>query len=269
MRLSAAAALSKSGVIRAKWWGTEMSPVGDTIHLTSEAVTSGPSQGHPGTHSIQIHRICTGAGKKIHLAQPSNTSRRGLPSWDCGRAPRLTCLRRGGACSDTGCRPHGTTAGSSGTAAFSGSTSRGRQHLWPSDSTPHPVHYPLSWALPPQHPPHSLAPSLTPQGLRSSNSSAACCSDGRHPSPALSVRTAGRASCLAWPGHKDLSSVRLPSAEGQTETSEAGKEKRGRPGRLPYKGQRGIFTLVAIAKTHWRQTQDVPSPSPGAGALGT
>jgi hypothetical protein len=36
--------------------------------------------------------------------------------------------------------------------------------------------------------------------------------------------------------------------------------------RLP---QQGAFTFVAIAKTHWRQTQDVPSPSPGAGALGT
>lgn len=29
-----------------------------TILLTSEAVTSGLSQGRPGTHSIQIHRIC-------------------------------------------------------------------------------------------------------------------------------------------------------------------------------------------------------------------
>lgn len=36
--------------------------------------------------------------------------------------PHLTCPRRGAACSDTGCRPHGTTAGSSGTATFSGST---------------------------------------------------------------------------------------------------------------------------------------------------
>lgn len=29
-----------------------------TILLTSEAVTSVLSQGRPGTHSIQIHRIC-------------------------------------------------------------------------------------------------------------------------------------------------------------------------------------------------------------------
>lgn len=33
--------------------------------------------------------------------------------------------------------------------------------------------------------------------------------------------------------------------------------------------QGGALTLVAMAKTHWRQTQDTPSPSPGAGALGT
>lgn len=35
--------------------------VESTILLTSEAVTSEPSQGRPGTHSIQIHRICTWA----------------------------------------------------------------------------------------------------------------------------------------------------------------------------------------------------------------
>lgn len=122
MRLSAAA---ESGVIRVKWWRTEMSSIEDTIHLTSEAVTSGPSQGHPGTHSTQIHRICTWAGQRMHLARPSDTSCRGLNSRDFGREhPRLTCLRRGGACSDTGCRPHGTTGGSSGTATSSGSTSR-------------------------------------------------------------------------------------------------------------------------------------------------
>lgn len=143
---------------------------------------------------------------------------------------------------------------------------KGRQRLWPSDGPPHPVCSPLSWALPPRHPSHSLPPSsLTLQGLHSNSSSAVCCSDAQHPNPALSVHKAGRASCPAWPGHRVPSSGRLPSAEEQMDTSERQKRRR----ELPHKGQRAVFTLVAIAKTHWRHTQDVPSPSPGAGALGT
>lgn len=71
---------------------------------------------------------------------------------------------------------------------------------------------------------------LTPQDHRSNSSSAAGCSDVPRPSPAPSVRTAGRASCPAWPGHRGPSSVHLPSAETRQASSEAGEERLGRGG---------------------------------------
>lgn len=150
----------------------------------------------------------------------------------------LTCPRRGAACSDTGCRPRGTTAGSARTAASSGSTSR--------EDSAVALRRPLALLAPSVRgpaaiaptPPRSLPPSLTPQGLHSSSSSAVCCSNAQRPSPALSVRRARTASWPAWPGHKDPSSGRLPSAEKQVESSER-QERRRHHGRLPNKAQWG------------------------------
>lgn len=86
--------------------------------------------------------------------------------------------------------------------------------------------FPCPWALPPQHPPHNSPHplSLTPQGRHSNSSSVVGCSSVQHPNPAPLVHTAERASCPAWPGRRDPSSVRLPSAEEQVETS--GRQER-------------------------------------------
>ena len=160
---------------------------------------------------------------------------RGLPV--APGCPSLTCPHRGGACSDTGCRLHGTTAGSSGTAAFSGSTC-GRKHR-PSDlqtlpppplprtlltTSPCPLRHSRHSVLSPSFPevrlPTTLSlipylpPSLlTPQDHHSNSSSAAGCSGVQRPSRAPSVHMAVTASCPAWPGHKGPSSVHPPSAE--------------------------------------------------------
>ena len=147
-------------------------------------------------------------------------------------------------------------------------------------TAPNPAHHSPAPSAP-RHPaillcshPHHLFPNprpslLTPQGHHSNSSSAAGCSDAQRPSPTPSVHTAGRASCPAWPGRRGHSSAHHPSVGG-TDRWPQGWGKEGLRRGWGWEGpQGGALTLVAMAKTHWRQTQDAPSPSPGAGALGT
>lgn len=112
------------------------------------------------------------------------------------------------------------------------------QRRWTSDL---PAPLPLC-----PHPSPCLSPSfpgtptllLTPQGHHSNSSSAAGCSDALHPSPSPLVRTAERASCPAWPGHRGPSSGHRLSAEGTGGVPQRHGERKG-PGQVAVQGSWG------------------------------